>query len=124
VLIGNDSIKTQPFDLIRISAVMRSIRPGFLLRGKFFARDYPMSQGMTVAELVRMAGGFNRSAYREEADLSSYVVQNGQKVLVNHSNVAVEKALDGDKSADVALKPGDVVSIRRLAGWQDIARVR
>jgi protein involved in polysaccharide export with SLBB domain len=75
---------------------------------------------MTVAGLVMMAGGFNRSAYRDEADLSSYVVQNGQKVLVNHSNVAVEKALDGDKSADVALKPGDVVSIRRLAGWQDI----
>jgi protein involved in polysaccharide export with SLBB domain len=67
-----------------------------------------------------MAGGFKRSAYREEADLSSYVVQNGQKVMVNHSIVAVEKALDGDKSADIALKPGDVVSIRRLAGWQDI----
>ena len=30
------------------------------------------------------------------------------------------KALDGDKSADVALKPGDVVSIQQLAGWQDI----
>jgi protein involved in polysaccharide export with SLBB domain len=75
---------------------------------------------MTLAALVRMAGGFKRSAYRDEADLSSYVVQNGQKVLVNHSIVAVEKALDGDNSADVALKPGDVVSIRRLAGWQDI----
>ena len=81
---------------------------------------YPMSQGMTVAGLVSMAGGFKRSAYRDEADLSSYVVQNGQKVLVSHSTVAVEKALDGDKNADVALNPGDVVSIRQLAGWQDI----
>jgi protein involved in polysaccharide export with SLBB domain len=75
---------------------------------------------MTVAGLVTMAGGFKRSAYRDEADLSSYVVQNGQKVLVNHSSVAVEKALNGDKSADVALKPGDLVSIRQLAGWKDI----
>jgi protein involved in polysaccharide export with SLBB domain len=79
-----------------------------------------MSQGMTVAGLVRIAGGFTRSAYRGEADLSSYVVQNDQKVLVDHSSVAVEKALDGDKNSDVALKPGDVVSIRQLAGWQDI----
>jgi protein involved in polysaccharide export with SLBB domain len=79
-----------------------------------------MSQGLTAAGLVRMAGGFNRSAYRDDADLSSYVVQNGQKVLVNHSNVAIEQALEGDKSADVTLKPGDVVSIRRLSGWQDI----
>ena len=48
-----------------------------------------------------MAGGFKRSAFRDEADLSSYVVENGQKVLVNHSEVAVQKALDGDKGADV-----------------------
>jgi len=41
-------------------------------------------------------------------------------VLVNHSIVEVEKALDGDKSSDILLKPGAVVSIRRLAGWQDI----
>jgi protein involved in polysaccharide export with SLBB domain len=70
--------------------------------------------------LVRMAGGFTRSAYRDGADLSSYIVQDGQKVLVKNREVAVQKALDGDKSADVMLKPGDVVSIRRLAGWQDI----
>jgi len=41
-------------------------------------------------------------------------------VLLSHSTVEVEKALNGDKNSDVALKPGDVVSIRQLAGWQDI----
>ena len=75
---------------------------------------------MTVAALVRMAGGFKRSAFRDEADLSSYTVEDGRKVLLNHSVVAVQKALDGDKSADAALKPGDVVSIRQLTGWADI----
>ena len=64
--------------------------------------------------------GLPRSAYRDEAGLSSYVVQNGQKVLVTHSTIAIGKALDGDKSADVPLSPGDVVSIQQLAGWQDI----
>jgi len=121
VLIGNDSIKLQPFDLIRIFSRYEIDSPRVSIEGEVLRRgEFPMSQGMTLADLVRMAGGFNRSAYRDEADLSSYVVQDGQKVLVNHSTVAVEKALDGDKSADVALKPGDVVSIRRLAGWQDI----
>jgi protein involved in polysaccharide export with SLBB domain len=47
-------------------------------------------------------------------------VQNGQRVLVTHSTIAIGKALDGDKSADVPLSPGDVVSIQQLAGWQDI----
>ena len=121
VLIGNDSIKLQPFDFIRIFSRYEIDSPRVSVEGEVLRPgEFPMSQGMTLAALVRMAGGFKRSAYRDEADLSSYVVQNGQKVLVNHSIVAVEKALDGDNSADVALKPGDVVSIRRLAGWQDI----
>jgi protein involved in polysaccharide export with SLBB domain len=121
VLIGNDSIKLQPFDLIRIFSRYEIDSPNVSIEGEVLRPgEFPMSQGMTLADLVRMAGGFKRSAYRDEADLSSYVVQNGQKVLVNHSVVAVEKAIDGDKSADVVLKPGNVVSIRRLAGWQDI----
>ncbi len=120
-LIGNNSFLLQPFDLIRIYGRYEIDAPRVSIEGEVLRPGtYPMSQGMTVAGLVRMAGGFTRSAYRDEAGLSSYVVQNGQKVLVNHSTVAVEKALEGDKSADVELNPGDVVSIRQLAGWQDI----
>lgn len=121
VLIGNDSIPLHPFDLIRVYGRYEIDSPNVSIEGEVLRPgSYPMSQGMTVAGLVRMAGGFRRSAYRDEADLASYIVENGQKVLVTHNNVAVQKALDGDKSADSPLKPGDVVSIRRLAGWQDI----
>ncbi len=120
-LIGNDSFLLEPFDLIRIYGRYEIDPPTVSIEGEVLRPGtYPMSQGMTVAGLVSMAGGFKRSAYRDEADLSSYVVQNGQKVLVSHSTVAVEKALDGDKNADVALNPGDAVSIRQLSGWQDI----
>ena len=121
VLIGNNPIALRPFDLIRVFSRYEIDSPRVSIEGEVLRPGrFPMSQGMTLADLVRMAGGFKRSAYRDEADLSSYVVQNGQNVLVSHGIVAVQKALDGDKSADVALKPGDVVSIRRLAGWQDI----
>jgi protein involved in polysaccharide export with SLBB domain len=121
VLIGNDAIQLQPFDLIRIFSRYEIDSPTVTIDGEVLRPGgYPMSQGMTVAALVRMAGGFTRSAYRDEADLSSYVVQNDQKVLVSHSIVEIEKALDGDKNADVVLKPGNVVSIRQMAGWQDI----
>jgi protein involved in polysaccharide export with SLBB domain len=120
-LIGNDSFPLEPFDSIHVFGRYDIDPPMVTIRGEVLRPNtYPMSQGMTVAGLVRMAGGFNRSAYRDEADLSSYLVQNGQKVLVSHRIVAVEKALDGDKDADVALQPGDVVSIQQLAGWQDI----
>jgi protein involved in polysaccharide export with SLBB domain len=121
VLLGNETILLQPFDLVRIYSRYEIDSPTVSIQGQVLRPgSYPMSQGMTLAGLVRMAGGFNRSAYRDEAGLSSYVVQNGQKILVGHSVVAVQKALDGDKAADVLLKPGDVVSIEQLAGWQDI----
>jgi protein involved in polysaccharide export with SLBB domain len=120
-LIGNEAIALQPYDLVRIFGRYEIDSPVVSIEGEVLRPgEFPMSEGMTVAALVRMAGGFKRSAFREEADLSSYTVENGQKVLLNHSLVAVEKALDGDKSADVALKPGDVVSIRQLTGWEDI----
>jgi len=111
----------QPFDLVRIYSRYEIDSPTVSIEGQVLRPGtYPLSVGMTVADLVRMAGDFNRSAYRDEAGLSSYVVENGQKVLINHSVIAVQKALDGDKSADVKLKPGDVVSIEQLAGWTDI----
>jgi len=121
VLVGNVSIPLQPFDSIRIYGRYQDDAPRVSIQGEVLRPgDYPMSAGMTVTALVKMARGLKRSAYRDEADLSSYEIQNGQKVLVNHSEVALEKALEGDASADVVLRPGDVVSIRQLAGWQDI----
>jgi protein involved in polysaccharide export with SLBB domain len=121
VLIGNPSIPLHPFDLVRVYSRYEIDSPSVTINGEVLRPGkYPMSQSMTVSDLVRMAGGFRRSAFRDEADLSSYVVQSGQKVMVNHTNVEVQKALDGDKNADCLLQPGDVVSIRRLAGWQDI----
>jgi protein involved in polysaccharide export with SLBB domain len=121
VLIGNDAIALQPFDLVRIFSRYEIDSPKVSINGAVLRPgSYPMSQSMTAADLVRIAGGFSRSAYREEADLTSYVVQNGQKVLLNHTAIAIQKALDGDKSADVALKPGDVVTIPQLTGWKDI----
>jgi len=120
-LLGNDSFLLEPFDLIRIFGRYENDAPMVSIVGEVLRPgEYPMSEGMTASGLVRMAGGFKRSAYRDEADLSGYEIQNGQKVLVNHSIVAIGKALEGDKSADAMLKPGDVVSIQRLAGWQDI----
>lgn len=120
-LIGNNPILLRPFDVIHIFGRYDIDPPKVAIYGQVLRPgDYPMPQGLTVAGLVRMAGGFRRSAYRQEADLSSYKVQNGQRVLVRHSVVDIAAALQGDKGADVSLQPGDVVGIRELTGWQDI----
>jgi protein involved in polysaccharide export with SLBB domain len=120
-LTGNDPVTLQPFDVVRVYGRYEIDPPKVSIYGEVLRPgEYPMSQGMTVAGLVRMGGGFRRSAYQKEADLSSYVVQNGQNVLVRHQVVDIQKALEGDKSADVVLHPGDIVGIRQLTGWKDI----
>jgi protein involved in polysaccharide export with SLBB domain len=121
VLVGDDPIILQPFDVIRIFSRYEVDPPKVVIRGEVLRPGvYPLAQGMTVAGLVGMAGGFKRSAYREQADLSSYVVQDGEKVVTAHRVIEIGKAVAGDRSADVTLKPGDLVGIRQLTGWTDI----
>ena len=121
VLSGDDAINLQPFDVIRVYSRYEIDRPKVSIYGEVLRPgEYPMASGMTVAGLVSMAGGFKRSAYRESADLSSYVVQDGEKVRTEQKAVQLSAAMERDKTADLILKPGDVLSIRQLTGWNDI----
>jgi len=81
---------------------------------------YPLGEGMSAADLVRLAGGLKRSAYTQEADLTGYTVEHGEKVIGDHQTVAIAAALAGEPDADVRLRDGDVLSIRQLTGWNDM----
>lgn len=84
---------------------------------------YPMGADMTAVELVQFAGGLKRGAYREEADLTSYMVENGSKIVAEHRTVQIGKALAGEADTDVRLHDGDVLTIRELSGWEDLGAV-
>lgn len=81
---------------------------------------YPLGTDMSAAQLVRMAGGLKRSAFRGSADLSRYVIENGDKILGEHENVPIGRALAGESDTDVRLRDGDVLTIRMIGGWKDI----
>jgi protein involved in polysaccharide export with SLBB domain len=81
---------------------------------------YPLGENMTAAELVRVAGGFKRGAYTRSADLSRYVVENGKKILGEHREIPIGKAMAGVADTDVRLFDGDVLTIRQLAGWNEV----
>jgi protein involved in polysaccharide export with SLBB domain len=42
------------------------------------------------------------------------------RVMLEHREVEVEKAIQGEDGADVHLKPGDVLTIRQLGQWSEI----
>jgi len=81
---------------------------------------YPLGDNMTAAGLLRLAGGFKRGAYTEEADLTRYEVALGSKVVSDRVTVPIAAALADQPDADVRLQPGDVLAIRQITGWKDI----
>lgn len=122
VLIGNANLKLQPFDTIRIFGRYQADAPTVTIRGEVLRPgDYPMSEGMTAAQLVRMAGGFKRDALLERADLTSYDVKNGNSITEDLTSVRIGAAVSGsDPNVDVPLKPGDILSIHQITNWDDI----
>jgi protein involved in polysaccharide export with SLBB domain len=81
---------------------------------------YPLGENMTAVELVRLAGGFKRGAYTEQADLTRYEVEQGTKVVSDHVSVPIARAMLGEADADVRLRDGDVLTVGQISGWQDV----
>jgi protein involved in polysaccharide export with SLBB domain len=75
---------------------------------------------MTAAELVRLAGGFKRGAFTEQADLTRYEVSQGTKVVGDHVSVPIAKAMLGEPDSDVRLRDGDVLTVGQISDWQDL----
>ncbi len=124
VLDKTDPITLQPFDTVRIFGRYDIDSPVVAIYGEVNRPgEYPMSDGMTAVDLVRMAGGLKRSAYTETADLASYTVSNNKSVEVDSRTVEIGKALKGVEDTDVRLKPRDVLTIRQLAGWNTVGTV-
>ncbi len=122
-LAGDESLPLQQFDTVRIFGRYEVDAPKVAIYGQVLRPgEYPMSTGMTAAGLVKMAGGFKRSAYQGSATLSSYVVENGQRVVTDQETVRIGAAVGGESAADAPLKPGDVLTILEIPGWRDIGR--
>jgi protein involved in polysaccharide export with SLBB domain len=122
VLIGNGNLSLQPFDTVRIFGRYETDSPQVAIRGEVLRPGmYALSRGMTASQLVKMAGGFKRDALLESADLTSYTIQDDKKVVSQRAAISIGAAVkDGRMEADVRLKPGDVLTIHQISGWNDI----
>ncbi|WP_156785092.1 SLBB domain-containing protein [Terriglobus roseus] len=121
-MIGNDNPALQPLDTIRVQGRYDADAPKVSIDGEVLRPGtYPFSQGMTAAQLVRMAGGFTRGALLTSADLSSYTMVGATRVQDEQTSLRIGDAvLRNDAGADVSLKPGDTLNVHRLTGWDDI----
>jgi protein involved in polysaccharide export with SLBB domain len=122
VLLGNAPIHLQAFDTVRLFSRYEADAPTVTIHGEVRRPGkYPLPEGLTAAQLVRMAGGFKRSALLDAADLASYQIENGDKVITRRTAINIGRAVnDDDPNADVLLKPGDVLTVHQLSGWTNI----
>jgi len=116
-LIGNTSITLQPFDTIRILGRYEVDAPQVMIRGEVLRPgSYALSQDMTPMKLVTMAGGYKRDALLTNADLASYTIENGEKVITERTEVPI----GSEVFAHAPLQSGDILTIHQLSGWNDI----
>ena len=120
VLIGNSNYQLQPFDTVRIFGRYEADGPRVTIGGEVLRPGtYAFSHDMTAAQLVRMAGGFKRGALLTDADLTSYEIVGGTKIVSDRTSIRIGDAVDHN-AGDVPLKPGDVLTVHQLTAWSDI----
>jgi protein involved in polysaccharide export with SLBB domain len=119
---AKDNIVLEPKDRVFIHRDLNLLDPPTVAVEGEVARPgkYPLGDNMTAAALVRLAGGFKRGAYKDEADLTRYEISQGSKVVSDHVTVPIAKAMADEPDADVRLRDGDVLAIRQLTGWKDV----
>jgi len=116
------NILLNPKDRVFVHRDLNKVDPAMVTVEGQVARPgkYPLGEDMTAAGLVRLAGGFTRGAYTDEADLTRYEVEQGTKVVSDHVNVPIARAMAGEPDADVRLRDGDVLNIGEITGWKDL----
>jgi protein involved in polysaccharide export with SLBB domain len=119
---AKDNIELEPRDRVFIHRDLNKLDPPTVAIEGEVARPgkYPLGNDLTAAGLVRLAGGFKRGAYKDEADLTRYEISQGSKVVSDHTTVEIAKAMEGEPDADVRLRDGDVLAIKQLTGWKDV----
>ena len=117
-----DNLLLEPKDRIFIHKNLNKVDPPTVIIQGQVARPgkYPLGEEMTAADLVRVAGGFKRGAYVETADLTRYELVQGTSVAGETQTVQIAKAMAGEPDTNVRLHDGDVLTIKQVAGWNDV----
>jgi protein involved in polysaccharide export with SLBB domain len=124
-LSGNpaDNMILQPRDRLLVHRSAARVEPATVyIKGEVAKPGrYPLTSNMHLEDLIGVAGGLKRSADNANADLTSYAEGDTHRLVTQSRVVELPAALIGDERANVALRDGDVLTIRQNPGWNDIA---
>jgi len=117
-----DNLLLEPKDRIFIQRNLNKVDPPTVIIQGEVARPgkYPLGEEMSAADLVRVAGGFKRGAFTDTADLTRYELVQGASIAGETVTVQIAKAMAGEPDTNVRLHDGDVLTIKQVAGWNDV----
>jgi len=79
--------------------------------------DYPMTQDMSLTQLIASSGGLQEEAFKQVVELTRSDFSGGEKVVLSHLTIDLGSILSGEHS-DIMLNPYDKVSIRSLPQYR------
>ncbi len=115
-----DNLLIEPRDRVLVHQLPELAQPPtvFIQGNVAHPGRYPYAVNMKASDLVRSAGGVLRSGNAERATVVQFL--SGVQTTTKSVIVNIAEALGGNDGADVALRPGDVVTVPERAGWKDI----
>ncbi len=81
--------------------------------------QYPLAGNMRVSDLIFSAGNIRESSYLDEAEISSFVIDNGKGVRIDYRSIDLGAALKNDPVHNVLLQPYDRVFVKRIPEWRE-----
>jgi polysaccharide biosynthesis/export protein len=115
-----DNIQLKDFDRVAVHSVWEYVyKKTVSITGDVLKPGgYEYAEQMTVKDLVFTAGNVLESAYLDQAEITSQIVERGQTVRLEHKTINLKKALQGEPADNLALKPYDIVTVKRLQDWR------
>ncbi len=114
---SDKDLMLQSGDTLKVFQIAPDKRAIRLAGAVFREGEYGFKLGMTVKDLINMAGGLKYYAFRKEAELTRlYVTDAGpktEKIAIN-----LDEAMKGNPSHDIPLKEDDYLFVRSVPEWQ------
>jgi len=111
------NMKVQSGDVVKIFQIVQDRKIVRLSGAVQREGEYGFKSGMTVKDLISMAGGLKYYAFTKEAELTRvYVTDKGpktEKIVIN-----LERALTGEPESNIPLKEDDYLFVRTVPEWE------
>ncbi len=121
---SRDRIVEPILNALRAESTAQHPEPAATVEGQVnVAGQYPLEPGMRVADLIRAGGGLANDAYTGNAEIARYVVSPDGTRRTQIIDVDLAQALQGNPSANIALKPFDVLTVEEVSQWAHQATV-